>query len=149
LENWGELKEFLRNTYIEKRTLDFHANQLFKARQERNENISDWIQHIQKLGSKFRESALTDCSAEERAGILTLSDRFRNICFIQGLQSDRIQTIVRSRNHDDFDEIAETALEEESAIISKVERYKIQDGRNQVQCQNCKRMGLVANVFKR
>jgi hypothetical protein len=29
LENWGELKEFLKNTYIEKRTLDFHANQLF------------------------------------------------------------------------------------------------------------------------
>jgi hypothetical protein len=29
---WIELSEFLRNTYIEKRTLDFHANQLFRAR---------------------------------------------------------------------------------------------------------------------
>jgi hypothetical protein len=34
LENWEELKEFLRNTYIEKRTLDFHANQLFRAKQK-------------------------------------------------------------------------------------------------------------------
>ena len=26
LENWEELKEFLKNTYTEKRTLDYHAN---------------------------------------------------------------------------------------------------------------------------
>jgi hypothetical protein len=43
---------------------------------------------------------------------------------VQGLYSDRIQTIVRSQNDDNFDEIAETSLEEESAIISKNERYK-------------------------
>jgi hypothetical protein len=96
LENWEELKEFLRNTYVEKRTLDFHANQLFRARQEKSENISEWIQKIQALGSKFREAALKDCTSVERAGVLTLSDRLRNICFTQGLQSDRIQIIVRS-----------------------------------------------------
>ncbi|PNF43656.1 hypothetical protein B7P43_G18122 [Cryptotermes secundus] len=28
LETWAELKEFLTNTYVEKRTLDFHANAL-------------------------------------------------------------------------------------------------------------------------
>ena len=33
LDSWAELWEFLRNSYIEKRTLDFHASQLFKARQ--------------------------------------------------------------------------------------------------------------------
>lgn len=97
LESWDELKEFLKNTYIEKRTLDFHANQLFWARQHKSENISEWIQKIQTLGSKFRESALQDWTEEERAGILTLADKLRNICFIQGLCSDRIQTIVRSR----------------------------------------------------
>ena len=31
--NWAELKEFLKTSYIEKRTLDFHASLLFKARQ--------------------------------------------------------------------------------------------------------------------
>jgi hypothetical protein len=108
LEQWEDLREFLRNTYVEKCTLDFHANQLFQARQEKSENISGWILRIQALGSKFREAALKDCKQAERAGILTLSDRLRNICFTQGLHSDRIQTIVRSRNQDDFDEIAET-----------------------------------------
>jgi hypothetical protein len=88
LENWIELKEFLQNTYIEKRTLDFRVNQLFKARQGKTDNIPDWIQKIQSLGSKFWEAALTDCTAEERLGNLTLSDRLRNICFVQGLVSD-------------------------------------------------------------
>ena len=150
LENWEELREFLKNTYIEKRTLDFHANKLFKAKQEKSESVSDWIQKIQSLGSKFREAALMDCTAGERAGILTLSDRLRNICFIQGLHSDRIQTIVRSRNQDDFDEIAETSLEEESAIISKVERYKGQGGSNSMQCAFCKKTGHTSSTcFRR
>jgi hypothetical protein len=86
--------------------------------------VTEWIQKIQTLGSKFRESALQNCTEEERAGILILSDKLRNICFIQGLYSDRIQTIVRSGNNENFDDIAETALEEESAIVSKQERYR-------------------------
>jgi hypothetical protein len=126
------LRKFLRNTYVEKRTLDFHANQLFQARQEKSENISGWIQRIQALGSKFREAALKDCTQAERAGILTLSDR--------------LQTIVRSRNQDDFDEIAETALEEESAIFSKNEPYKSPEKYN-VQCNNCKKMAHTSNRF--
>ena len=43
---------------------------------------------------------------------------------MQGLASDRIQTIVRSRNYRNFDEIAETALVEESAITSKQDQYR-------------------------
>jgi len=122
LENWANLKEILQNTYIEKRTLDFHASQLFNAKQGKDENVADWIHKIQILGSQYREAALLHCSVGARQGILDLSDRLRNICFIQGLASDRIQTIVRSRNYQNFDEIAETALVEESAIASKQER---------------------------
>jgi hypothetical protein len=98
LENWDELKEFLRNSYIEKRTLDFHASQLFKARQGKDEKVAGWIQRIQTLGSHFRESALLDGSEGAREGILDLSDRLRNTCFAQRLASDRIQTRARSRN---------------------------------------------------
>jgi len=39
LENWEELKEFLKNTYTEKRTLDYHANQLFSTKQSKAESI--------------------------------------------------------------------------------------------------------------
>jgi hypothetical protein len=68
-----------------------------------------------------------------------LSDRLWNICFMQGLYSDRIQTTVCSRNHD-FIEIAETTQEEESVIISKIERHRGQDS-SSVQCTTCKKMG--------
>jgi hypothetical protein len=81
--------------------------------------VSEWIQRVQKLGSSFREAALHDCEENEKPGILTLSDKLRNICFIQGLYSHRIQTIVTSRNYADFDVVAETALEEESASVQK------------------------------
>ena len=57
LNNWADLKEFLQNAYIEKRTLDFHASQLFKARQGKVEKVADWIHKIQTLGSQFREAA--------------------------------------------------------------------------------------------
>ena len=146
LENWEELREFLKNTYTEKRTLDYHANQLFNTKQNKMESISEWIQRVQKLGSKFREAALQDCEQDERAGILTLADKLRNICFVQGLYSDRIQTIVRSRNHSSFDEIAETALEEESAIFSKNERYKHSNSTvDGPKCSNCNKLGHVAS----
>ena len=68
----------------------------------------------------------------------------RNICFVQGLYSDRIQTIVRRRNHSNFDDIAETALEEESAIFSKNERYKNSNAESP-KCSNCNKLGYVAS----
>ena len=94
LENWEELKKFLKNTYTEKRTLDYQANQLLSTKQSKAESVSEWIQRVQKLEWKFREAALQDCEKDERAGILTLAYKLRNICFVQGLYSDRIQTIV-------------------------------------------------------
>jgi hypothetical protein len=57
-----------------------------------------------------------------RQGILDLSDKPRNIHFIQGLSSDGIQTIVRGRNWRDFDETAGTALIKERALVSKQDR---------------------------
>jgi hypothetical protein len=60
---------------------------------------------------------LQDCEDDERVGIVALADKLRNICFVQGLSSDTIQTIVRTRNRNTLDEIAETVLEEESAIF--------------------------------
>jgi hypothetical protein len=74
--------ERVSSKYVEKRMLDFHANQLFRAKQQKSESITEWIQKIQTLGSKFRECALLNCNEEERAGILNLSDKLRNISFI-------------------------------------------------------------------
>jgi len=70
----GRNLEFLQNADIEKRTLDFHASQLFKTRQGEDKKVMEWRHKI---------------GAQE--GIMDLSDHLHNICFIQGLTSDRIQ----------------------------------------------------------
>jgi hypothetical protein len=84
LENWEELRKCLKNTYTEKRTLDYHANQLFNTKQSKEECVSEWKQRVQKLRSKFREAALQDCEQDERAGILPLADKLRNIFLYKG-----------------------------------------------------------------
>ena len=138
LDSWSELKEFLQNSYIEKRMLDFQASQLFKAQQGKDERLTDWIHKIQTLGSQFREAALLKCNEEAREGILDLADRLRNICCIKGLPSDRIQTIVWSHNYQNFDEKAEMALVEESAITSRLDRYGV-EGTSTQKCGNCRK----------
>jgi hypothetical protein len=98
---------------------------LFSTKQSKAEILSEWIQRVQKLGSKFREAVLQDCEQDERAGILTIADKLRKFCFVQVLYSDRKKIIVRSRNHSSFDDIAETALEEKSAMF--FEKCKVQN----------------------
>jgi hypothetical protein len=112
LDNWMELKEFLQNAYTEKRTLDFHVSQLFKTRHGKDKKVTDWIHKIQTLGSQFHEAALLNCSEGAGESILDWSDCLCTMRFIQGLASDQIQKIVRSRNYQNFNEVAETALEE-------------------------------------
>jgi len=73
-----------------------------------------------------------------------LADKLRNICVIQGISSDTIQMIIHSRNGNVFDEIAETALEEESAIFSKNECYKQGTTFGKLVCSNCGKAGHTA-----
>ena len=106
--------------------------------------MTDWIRKIQTLSSQFREAALLNCSEGAREGILDLADRLRNIGFVQGLASDRIQTIVRRRNYQNFDEIAETALIEESAMASRQDTYR-SEGNFTQKCGKCGKVGHASN----
>jgi hypothetical protein len=69
LTNWVKLREFLQSTYIETRPLDFHVSQLFKAKQGKEERVTDWVQRIQTLGSQFTEGALLNCRDSARGDI--------------------------------------------------------------------------------
>lgn len=69
----------------------------------------------------------------------------RSICFLQGISSDRTHTIVRSRNFNTFDEIAETALEKENAIYSKNEIYRKGTTFGRLVCSNCGKTGHLAS----
>jgi hypothetical protein len=60
---------------------------------------------------EFKEATLHNCEPDGKVGIFTITYKLRNICFVQGLCSNRVQKMVWSRNHDNFDEIAKTATE--------------------------------------
>jgi len=140
----SEFKEFLQNALIEKRTLDsLRVNSL---RSDKRRTKRWWVgsKKLQTLGSQFREAALLNRNEGAREGTLDLSDRLRNICSIQKLASDLFQTIVRSRNYQNFDEIAETALVEESTTASKQERYRA-EGVFAYRCSNCGKPGHSSN----
>ena len=67
--------------------------------------------------------------------------------FYTGISSERIQTIVQSRNGSTFKEIAETALEEESATFSKNERYRQGASSGRLVCHNCGKFGHIAAKY--
>jgi len=85
LENWDDLRTFLKNTYAEKRTLDFHAKRLLPNKHGKNEINSEWNKNIQSLRTKFRGAALQDCEDDERVATVTMADKLRNI-FVQGFR---------------------------------------------------------------
>ena len=51
---------------------------MFSTKQNKAEKVSEWIQLVHKLESKFRETALQDCEQDEMAGVLTLVDKFKD-----------------------------------------------------------------------
>jgi hypothetical protein len=69
LDNWTELRVSAKRLY-RKRTLDFHSSELFKTRQGKDKEATDWLHKIQTLGSQFHEAALLDCSEGAQEGIM-------------------------------------------------------------------------------
>ena len=140
IETWENLKTFLLNTYRDSRTLDYYLAELFTSKQNRNENVSEWIQRIQKMRARVREGAMLACNDAQKPGIEFFLEYMTKLCFINGLINDKIQMIVKSRNLQNFNEIAEIALSEESAMLSRLGKFK---NSNEEVCKICKKPGHI------
>ena len=115
----GVSKRGLRNNYAVRRTLDFYACRMFGARQEKGENTASWGSRIDEMQTELREAARRVCKPEEIQGAVGLIGHLGKACFLQGLQSERIQTIFRSRGESILlSQAVELSLEEEGAIPS-------------------------------
>jgi hypothetical protein len=120
---WREVKQILKENYEIKRTLDYYACRMFSSRQGPNENIASWSSRIDTMQSQFREAAYRICSEEEVVGAMGLINHLAKACFVQGLGNERVQTIVRTKGETALlSECIDTAMEEESAILSVRER---------------------------
>ena len=64
---------------------------------EMEENLAKLEKKVENLQVSIMNKGNVTMGALE--GTPYLSDRLRNICFIRGLASDRIQTIVRNRKY--------------------------------------------------
>lgn len=143
--DWESAKAALHENYATKRTLDFYACKIFNARQEKYESVTSWSSRMDVLSSDFRDAALTDATDSESEGIMRLVPQLGKTCFIQGLEYEKIQTIVRSRNVHHVSEATEIALEEGSSVLSiKEKRYNSQKHKDVqgkgLRCSNCNRV---------
>jgi hypothetical protein len=90
---------------------------------------------------KIPKTALQDCEEDERVDIVARADKLRNICFVKGIVSDRIQTIVRSST---FDEIAETALRKRVRYTQRTRGIGKGHPPSIIKCNNCGKVGHIA-----
>ncbi|XP_046393726.1 uncharacterized protein LOC124161448 [Ischnura elegans] len=143
---WAQVKAILEENYAVRRTLDFYACAMFNAKQHKGESIASWGSRIDAMQTELRDAARRVSNESEEAGAVALVNHLAKACFIQGLENERIQTIVRSKGEALLLPTAvEVALEEESAILSAIERGKSSDARSRVHCDNCGKRGHLAS----
>jgi len=141
---WELVKGILEENYAIRRTLDYYACKMFSARQDKGESVASWGSRIDEMQTDLREAARRVCKDEEIKGAVGLINHLGKACFIQGLHSERIQTIVRSRGESILlSQAIEISLEEEGAILSV--REKSGAVGTLLRCHKCGRLGHTAN----
>ena len=138
---WALVKGILEENYAVRRTLDFYGCRMFSSRQERGESVASWGSHIDEMQTELREAARRVCRPEEILGAVGLIGHLGKACFVQGLNNERIQTIVCSRGESILlSQAMEISLEEEGAI-----REKSGAGGSTARCTICNRLGHMAS----
>jgi len=94
---WALVNGILEENYAVRRTIDFYACRMFSARQEKEETVASWGSRIDEMQTELRAAARRVCRREKILGAVGLIGHHGKACFVQGLNHERIQTIVRSR----------------------------------------------------
>jgi hypothetical protein len=94
---WRDVRQILEENYDVKRTLDYYACRMFNSRQGPGRNIASWSSRIDTMQSQLREAAYRICAEEELIVAMGLINHLAKACFVQGLNNERIQTIVRAK----------------------------------------------------
>jgi hypothetical protein len=115
---WALVKGILEENYAVRRTLDFYACRMFSARQEKNEVVASWGSRIDEMQTELGEAARRIFKPEEILGAVGLICHLGKACFVQGLNNERIQTIVRSRGESILLSQAVEIASEKGAVLS-------------------------------
>lgn len=154
--SWEEVKEILEENYSVRRTIDFYACKLFNARQGNSESVASWGSRVDTHVTDLKEAAMRVCTHPQEQGAIALIQHLARACFTQGLNNERIQTVLRSKSSqiETLGMAVEAALEEESNLLSQRERGRTmldkvsQGSERRPTCSNCGRNGhRVDNCF--
>ena len=92
------------------------------------------------MQTELREAARRICKPEEILGAVGLICHLGKACFVQGLNNERIHTIVRSRGESILlSQAVEISLEEEYALLS-IRENSMAAGHT-IRCTICNRLG--------
>ena len=117
---------------------------MFSVRQENGESVASWGSRIDEMQTDLREAARPVCKEEELKGAVGLINLLGKASFIQGLNNERIRTIVRNRGESILlSQAIEISLEEEGAILS-VRKISGAVG-PLLRCHRCKKLGRTAD----
>ena len=120
---WRDVKQILEENYGIRRTLDYYTCRMFSSGQGVSESIASWSSRVDSMRSELGEAAYRICEDEKVIGAMGLINHLAKACFVQSLSNERIQTIDRSRGETaPLSALIDTALEEESAILSARKR---------------------------
>ena len=115
---------------------------------KRCESVASWGSRIDDMQTELREGARRICKPEEILGTIGLIRHLGKACFVQGLNNEWIQTIVRSRGESILlSQAMEIALEEEGAVLSIREKF-VAAGHT-IRCTICNRLGHTTGVCLR
>ncbi|KAJ8894472.1 hypothetical protein PR048_007126 [Dryococelus australis] len=112
---WEDMKQILEENYATRLTIEYYACRLFNARQGANERVANWGSQVDNMvtylkeaanwGSQvdtmvtyLKEAALRVCRQPQAEDALALVRHLAQACFVQGLDNERIQTIIRSKD---------------------------------------------------
>ena len=112
---------------------------------DKKERVASWGSRIDEMQTEQREAARRICKLEKILGAVGLICHLGKVFFVQGLNNERIQTIVRSRGETIWIfQAVEISLEVEGAILSN--REKSMAAGNAIRCTICNRLGHTADV---
>ena len=133
---WALVKGILEKNYAVRRTLDFYACRMFGVGQEKGVSVASWGNRIDEMQTELRDAARRVCRTEEIVGAVGLIRHLGKACLVQGLNNERIQTIVCSRGESILlSQAVEISVEEEGAILSIREKSGARG--NTARCKIC------------
>ena len=148
---WDELKEILRDQFLEQRTYAQLQTDLVTSKQGLRESVRAYANRIEKLLSDLNDVSVASAGEESKQAVTTLNSKTALKSFVDGLHPE-IRLIVKASRFERLVDAIEAAVEEEKSLPeSSKNRYQSSNTNPpKAKCSICHKQGhSSANCFSR